>query len=132
MCNPTKYPRGKYGLMSKREKLAVRKYFNQRLLDADGRFAEDVEYLLTAQYTVESKQVADDASIALRQTQGRQHRGAALTVSAIKNQQVIQQMVPRDDECQRFTSLLPESDVRCAWDDQTAQFANLVTHSVGS
>ena len=49
MCNPTKYPRGKFGLMSNRKvKLTVCKYFNQRLLDADGRFAKDVEYLLTA------------------------------------------------------------------------------------
>ena len=56
MCNPTKYPRGKFGLMSNRKvKLTVRKYFNQRLLDADRRFAKDVEYLLTAQYAVESK-----------------------------------------------------------------------------
>ena len=73
------------------------KYFNQRLLDADGRFAKDVEYLLTAQYAVESKQVADDASIILRQTQGRLHQGQALTAGAVKNQQVIQQMIQRDD-----------------------------------
>ena len=78
-------------------KLTVRKYFNQRLLDADGRFAKDIEYLLTAQYTVESKQVADDASIMLRQTQGRLHRGQALIAGTIRNQQVIQQMIQRDD-----------------------------------
>ena len=62
MCNPTEYPTGKFGLMAHRDKkLTVRKYFNQQLLDADGRFCKDVEYLLTAQYAVESKQVADDA-----------------------------------------------------------------------
>ena len=56
MCNPTKYPTGKFGLITERKtKLTVRKYFNQGLLDADGRFARDIEYLLTAQYTVESK-----------------------------------------------------------------------------
>ena len=98
MCNPTKYPGGKFGLMSKREiKLTICKYFNQRLLDADGRFAKDIEYLLTAQYAVESKQVVDDASIMLRQTQGRLHRGQALTAGTIRNQQVIQQMIQRDD-----------------------------------
>ncbi len=38
VCNPTKYPHGKFGLASNRKvKLTVRKYFNQRLLDADGR-----------------------------------------------------------------------------------------------
>ena len=58
MCNPTKYPTGRHGLISERKtRLTVCKYFNQRLLDADGRFARDVEYLLTAEYAVESSAV---------------------------------------------------------------------------
>ena len=98
MCNPTKYPTGKFGLMAHREKkLTVRKYFNQRLLDADGRFCEDVEYLLTAQYAVESKQVADDASIMLRQSKGRLYRGQVLTAGVIQDQSVLLQMIQRDD-----------------------------------
>ncbi len=98
MCNPTKYPGGSFGLMANRErKLTVRKYFNQRLLDVDGRFAKDMEYLLTAQYAVESKQVAEDASIVLRQSQGRQYRGQALTAGAVQNQNVLLQMIQRDD-----------------------------------
>ena len=98
MCNPTKYPRGRFGLTTERKiKLIVRKYFNQRLLNADGRFARDIEYLLTAQYAVESKQVTDDANIALRQTQGRLHRGQALTAGAVRNQQVISEMIQKDD-----------------------------------
>ena len=98
MCNPTKYPAGGFGLMANRErKLTVRKFFNQRLLDVDGRFTKDVEYLLTVQYAVESKQVADDASIVLRQSQGRQYRGQALTAGAVQNQSVLLQMIHRDD-----------------------------------
>ena len=97
MCNPTKYPTGKFGLITERKtKLTVRKYFNQRLLDADGRFARDIEYLLTAQYAVESKQVADDASIALRKTQGRLHRGQVLTARSTKNQHVVNEMIQKD------------------------------------
>ena len=98
MCNPTKYPCGNFGLLANREKrLTVRKFFNQRLLDADGRFARDVEYLLTAQYAVESKQVHDDANIVLRQSQGRLYRGQTLTASSIKDQNVLLQMIQRDD-----------------------------------
>ena len=97
MCNPTKYPSGRYGLLTERKtKLTVRKYFNQRLLDADGRFARDIEYLLTAQYAVESKQVADDASISMRQTRGRLHRGQVLNAGAVRNQQVISEMIQKD------------------------------------
>ena len=78
-------------MANREKKLTIRKFFNQRLLDADGRFARDVEYLLTAQYAVESKQVADDASIVLRQSQGRQYRGQALTAGAVQNQNVLLQ-----------------------------------------
>ena len=66
------------------------------MLDADGRFARDIEYLLTAQYAVESKQVADDASIAMRQTRGRLHRGQVLNAGAVRNQQVISEMIQKD------------------------------------
>ena len=98
MCNPTKYPTGKFGLMAHRDKkLTVRKYFNQRLLDADGRFCKDVEYLLTVQYAVESKQVADDASIVLRQSKGRLYRGKVLTAGIIQDHSVLLQMIQRDD-----------------------------------
>ena len=94
MCNPTKYPNGVGGHKFQREqRLTLRKFFNQRLLDADGRFARDVEYMLTAQYAVDSKQINDEANIALHQTQGRLYRGQTLTASHVKNKQVIQQMI---------------------------------------
>ena len=117
MYNPTKYPGGKFGLMSRRGvKLTMCKYFNKRLFDADGRITKDIDYLLTVQYAVESKQVADDASIMLRQTQGRLHRGQALTASTIRNQEVLQQMIQRDDAYRFFKnvtiiSLFSEGDV---------------------
>ena len=97
MCNPTKYPTGRYGLITERKnKLTVRKYFNQRLLDADGRFARDIQYLLTAQYAVESKKSPIMASIAMRQTRERLHRGQVLTAGAVRNQQVISEMIQKD------------------------------------
>ena len=84
MCNPTKNPCVKFGLMSNRKvKLTARKYFNQRLFDEDGRFAKDIEYFLTAQYALKSKQVADDASIMLLQTQGGLHLGQVLSRHAV-------------------------------------------------
>ena len=41
--------------------LTFRKYYNQRLLNVDGRFARDLDYLFVAQYVVECKQVFDSA-----------------------------------------------------------------------
>ena len=98
MFNPTKYPYGKGGLKTPRDaKLTMRRYFNQRLLDVDGRFGKDMEYLLTAQYTVEDTQVRNSENIVMRQAQGRRHRGAALTAGSVKNKEVLRQMIQKDD-----------------------------------
>ena len=46
LSNPEKIPDGQNGLLSEREKpIQTRRYFNQRLLDVDGRFAKWIDYL---------------------------------------------------------------------------------------
>ena len=58
MFNPDKFCFGNGAFNTERpRKLTYRKYFNQRLLDVDGRFAKDLDYLFVAQYIVEAKQV---------------------------------------------------------------------------
>ena len=46
---------------------------------------------------MESKQVADDARIVLRQSKGRLYRGQVLTAGVIQDQSVLLQMIQRDD-----------------------------------
>lgn len=62
MSNPEKFPYGTgcYSSSGRPHKLTHRKYFSQRLLDVDGRFARDTDYLFVARYTVESKRILDD------------------------------------------------------------------------
>ena len=49
MSNPDKFPFGTGTFSSERlKKLTYREYFNQRLLDVDGRFARDLDYLFVA------------------------------------------------------------------------------------
>ena len=56
MSNPDKFPYGSGTFSSDLpRKLIYRKYYNQRLLDVDGRFARDLDYLFVAQYIVEAK-----------------------------------------------------------------------------
>ena len=63
MSNPDKFPISDGCFAAERPRnLTYRKYFNQRLLDVDGRFAKDIDYLFVAQYIVEAKQVLDDAT----------------------------------------------------------------------
>ena len=58
MSNPDKFPFANGTFSSERpKKLTYRKYSNQRLLDVDGTFARDLDYLFVAKYIVEAKQV---------------------------------------------------------------------------
>ena len=92
MCNPNKFCFGNGGYNSPRErKITYRKYFNQRLLDIDGRFAKDFNYLFLAQFIVESKQVFDEANNFIwRQKPSRQ-----FTASQARNPDVIFQFVQK-------------------------------------
>ena len=60
LANPVKYPYGNGGFSEDRKvKLPIRRYFNQRVLNVDGRFCKDVDYMMAAQFAVESKQLDD-------------------------------------------------------------------------
>ena len=67
LSNPDKFPTGKGGYADTKRgtTLTLRKYVNARLLDQDGWFARDIEYIFGMQYAVEHKQVRDTISIAL-------------------------------------------------------------------
>ena len=90
MSNPDKFPYGTGTFSCHRpRKLTYRKYFNQRLMDVDGRFARDLDYLFAAQYIVECKQVRDDGNnFAMRQK--------PLDSSQLLNQTVLNQFVRKD------------------------------------
>ena len=93
MSNPNKLPSAKGTFSSERpKKLTYRKYFNQRLLDVDGRFARDLDYLFVAQYIVEAKQVLDDGNnFAWRQKPSRQ-----FTAAQARDHTVLSQYVRKD------------------------------------
>ena len=88
MSNPDKFPFSSGTFSSERpKKLTYRKYFNQRLLDVDGRFARDLDYLFVAQYIVEAKQIRDDGNnFAWRQKPSRQFTAAQARDSSLLSQ----------------------------------------------
>ena len=56
MAFPTLFPTGKFGYQVERDvPLSPAKYFNSRLLNYTGRFANNPEYLFFAQYVTEQK-----------------------------------------------------------------------------
>ena len=65
---PDMFPYGTQGYSTSdyhKTKLSMRKYFQQRLLNVDSHFANNIEYLFCAQYATEIKQIQADSNIAL-------------------------------------------------------------------
>ena len=93
MFNPDKFCFGSGAFNTERaRKLTYRKYFNQRLLDVDGRFARDLDYLFVAQYIVEAKQILDDGNNFIwRQKPTRQ-----FTASQARDHTLLNQFVCKD------------------------------------
>ena len=59
------YGGGGYHCAHRSVKLPIRKYFQQHLLNVDGRFAQNIEYLFCAQYITDIKQIESDATLAI-------------------------------------------------------------------
>ena len=57
------YGSGGYHNSHRKVKLTIRKYFHQCLLNVDGRFAQNIEYLFCAQYVADIKQIESDATL---------------------------------------------------------------------
>ena len=94
LANPDKFPyeKGGFADTERDTKLTLRKYVNAHLLDQDGCFAKDIEYIFAMQYAVEHKQVRDSISVALRQTRGCQQVGRNLHAGMLKNPQHLQNL----------------------------------------
>ena len=65
------YGRGGYHSTNRKVKLPIRKYFQQWLLNIDGRFAQNIEYLFCAHYIADIKQIESDAILAICLSRGR-------------------------------------------------------------
>jgi len=76
--------------------LTPKKYFIQRLLNKDRRFASDANYLFYAQHVTEMKQIGDNIRVAMRQTAG--HIRASTATSAAQ----LRQLIKRDIFTERY------------------------------
>ena len=59
------YGGGGYHSANRQVKLPIRKYFQQCLLNVDGKFPQNIEYLFCAQYIADMKQIESDATLAI-------------------------------------------------------------------
>ena len=104
---PDKFPLGSGGFASEKRHVCLtpRKYFNQRVLDQDGRFAKDTDYLFAAQYAVENKQVRDNVNVMLRQTKGGTIDGRKITASVVRDVNQVSSFVRRDHAFRCLTTV---------------------------
>ena len=77
------YGSGGYHSANRKVKLPIGKYFQQRLLNIDGIFVQNTEYLFCAQYIADIKQVESDATVAICLSQGRTLGGHKITAGQL-------------------------------------------------
>ena len=64
---PHLFPSGRFGYsMQRPSKISMKKYFQSRVLNVDGRFSKCIEYIFYSQYRTEAREIADSLSVALR------------------------------------------------------------------
>ena len=95
------YGCGGYNYTDRSVKLPIRKYFQQCLLNVDGWFAENIEYIFCAQYIVDLKHIQSKTNLALWLSRGRTLGGNKVTAGVFQNPQYVQQLV-RDQQAYRF------------------------------
>ena len=59
------YGGGCYHSAHRKVNLPIKKYFQQCLLNVDGRFAQNIEYQFCAKYIADIKQIESDATLAI-------------------------------------------------------------------
>ena len=85
---------GGYTTNEKRKtKLDLRTYYKQRILNCDGRFAGNIEYLLGAQYATELKQIKGNIGIALRLKKGQFFKGSKVTAGMLQSPNSLHEMM---------------------------------------
>ena len=109
------YGSGGYHSANRRVKLPIRKYFQQCLLNVDGRFAQNIEYLFCAQYIADMKQIESDATLAIWLSQRRTLGGHNITSGQLQNPAVVEQLVRNE---QAYTFLKNVRGSPAYWQDQ--------------
>ena len=109
------YGSGGYHSANRKVKLPIRKYFQQCLLNIDGRFAQNIEYLFCAQYIADIKQIESDATLAICLSQGRTLGGHKITAGQLRNPAVVEQLV-RNEQAYKFLKNVRGSPAY--WQDQ--------------
>ena len=93
---PCKFPDGKGSFSETRDvKLNFDRYLNQRLMNKDGRFSKDIDYIMSCQYAKELKTLRESLLIFMRQTY-QQHGNNPLDVGFLRRMENVDRLVSSD------------------------------------
>jgi len=95
-CFPDYFPTGEgaFHCPERQTDLALRRYVNQRLLNVDGRFGRNLEYIFAMQYAVELKQLEMDKGVYIRNHSF--HNGTKFNASMIRDSSFVTELVRHD------------------------------------
>ena len=95
------YGSGAYNSEERSVKLPIHKYFQQRLLNVDIRFAQNIEYLFCAQHIVNLKHLQSESTLTLRLSRGRTLGGNKINAGVLRNPEALKQLI-RNQEAYKF------------------------------
>ncbi len=96
-CFPVLFPKGTGTFHDSRpQKLTLSRYLNNRILNADGRFAQNIDYIFYGQYLSELNQVISNVSIALRKGYDPKNKHK-ITSEMLTNKDSLQRILNYDE-----------------------------------
>ncbi|XP_062587579.1 uncharacterized protein LOC134249219 [Saccostrea cucullata] len=99
---PHLFPSGNFSWNENRDvKITLSRYFNNRLMNADNRFAKDTNYIFFSQYMSELNQVIEKTQISIRKSLSKLDTGKAMTSEMLQNPDVLSNLL-KNNEALRF------------------------------
>ncbi|XP_062571478.1 uncharacterized protein LOC134233522 [Saccostrea cucullata] len=99
---PHLFPSGNFSWNENRDvKITLSRYFNNRLMNADNRFAKDTNYIFFSQYMSELNQVIEKTQISIRKSLSKLDTGKAVTSEMLQNPDVLCNLL-KNNEALRF------------------------------
>lgn len=99
---PHLFPSGRFSWNENRdERITLSRYFNNRLMHTDNRFAKDTNYIFFAQFMSELNQVIEKTQISIRKSVGKLRDGKLVTSEMLQDPNVLSKLL-REDEALRF------------------------------
>nr|XP_034322337.1 uncharacterized protein LOC117688395 [Crassostrea gigas] len=95
---PCHFPSGRFSWNEERsEKLTLSRYFNNRLMNVDNRFARDSNYIFFSQYMSELNQVIEKTQISLRKSLSKWTSGKPVTLDMLQDPITLSRILKSDD-----------------------------------